>query len=282
MHRLLPLLCLSILWAKPPILVEPAWVESNQAKLTILHVGAEKDFQEAHLPGARLVTLADISKTGPNGLRLELLEPEQLQAAFLKLGLSDRRHTVVYAGNESLQSATRVWFTLDYLGVPASLLNGGLAAWKAAGKPVSQQPPAAVVPGTLRIRPQPNRLISKAEVQQRNASVRLLDGRLPEFYTGKSPGIASRAGHIPGARNVPFPTLLGQHNQFRSKAELEQLLGKGGTMASYCHIGQQATVLYFAARWLGQNAKLYDGSFQDWSADNSLPVETTPAPTGKE
>jgi thiosulfate/3-mercaptopyruvate sulfurtransferase len=101
----------------------------------------------------------------------------------------------------------------------------------------------------------------------------LVDARTPEFYSGASAGSMQRAGHIPGARSVPFVTLFTASGTFKSASELRQILGSGSEpLVTYCHIGQQATVPYFAARLLGLEARLYDGSFQEWSGRGELPV----------
>jgi len=92
-----------------------------------------------------------------------------------------------------------------------------------------------------------------------------------------------RGGHIPSAKNVPFSSLVeDSNNKFKSPGALRQLfdaaeIGQSESVATYCHIGQQASLLYFAARYLG-DAHLYDGSFEDWSRRPELPVNKT---TGK-
>ena len=82
-----------------------------------------------------------------------------------------------------------------------------------------------------------------------------------------------RAGRIPGAVNVPYPSLLTKDRKLLPEAELKAKLGAPAKeLVTYCHIGQQATVAYFTARYLGLKPKLYDGSFQDWSSRPDLPV----------
>ena len=88
-----------------------------------------------------------------------------------------------------------------------------------------------------------------------------------------------RGGHIPSARNIPFSSLVeDSNNKFKSVAALRELFNAaavkaGDSVTTYCHIGQQASLLYFVARYLGYDAHLYDGSFEDWSRRTELPVE---------
>jgi thiosulfate/3-mercaptopyruvate sulfurtransferase len=219
------------------------------------------------------VTLGSISVTGDRGLRLQLPPVADLVSAFGKVGVTDTSRIIVYAGSGGVQSATRVWFTLDYLGLSerASMLDGGMVAWRAGNRPVSTEavPPAA---GTFTARPRENVVVDAAWIQANAKSVNLVDARTPEFFTGASAGSMPRGGHIPGARNVPYNTLLDEAGRFRSADQLRTMLGDSKNVVTYCHIGQQATVPYFVARLLGLDVKLYDGSFQDWSSRPELPV----------
>jgi thiosulfate/3-mercaptopyruvate sulfurtransferase len=108
--------------------------------------------------------------------------------------------------------------------------------------------------------------------------VAILDARDAKFYTGESAGSMPRAGHIPSAKSIPFSTLVEDSNKFKNPEALRALFSTAGvkpkdSVATYCHIGQQASLLYFVARYLGYDAHLYDGSFQDWSNRSELPVE---------
>jgi thiosulfate/3-mercaptopyruvate sulfurtransferase len=88
-----------------------------------------------------------------------------------------------------------------------------------------------------------------------------------------------RGGHIPHARNIPFSSLVeDSNNKFKSAGTLRDLFNAAevkpnSSVATYCHIGQQASLLYFVARYLGYDAHVYDGSFEDWSNRTELPVE---------
>ena len=253
------------------MLVSTDWLAGHlkDESLAILHVGSQKDYDAGHIPGARLVTLGDISITGERGLRLELPPVEALQRAFEKLGVADGTRVVVYPGTESVQSATRVWFTLDYLGLGerASLLDGGLAAWRAEGRPLSTEAPPPAGPGRLTVHPAPQRVVDAAwlHAHLNDGNVQVLDSRAPEFYT---------AGRVPGARNVPFSSVLDEQRKLKPVEALRGLMGAPKDLTvTYCHIGQQATLTYFVARYLGLEARLYDGSFTDWSSRTELPIE---------
>jgi thiosulfate/3-mercaptopyruvate sulfurtransferase len=198
-----------------------------------------------------------------------------LQRAFGAVGVTDTSRIIVYAGNSSVQAATRVWFTLDYLGAAerASLLDGGLAAWRAEGRAVSKETPV-VTATAFTARPRPELVVSADWIRSRLAdpAVVLIDARTGEYYSGADAGSMPRAGRIPGAKNVPFSSVFGADGKLKSREELSRMIG-AKPVVSYCHIGLQATVVYFVARYLGLDARLYDGSFQEWSARTELPVQ---------
>ncbi|MBI4906464.1 MAG: sulfurtransferase [Acidobacteria bacterium] len=267
--------------ANPLLLVSADWLAAhlNDRGPVMLHVGTRKGYEEGHIPGARLVTLADLSVTGEAGLRLELPQVPVLEAALRKLGVGEAGRVVVYPGAESnVQSATRVWFTLDYLGLGnrAALLDGGLTAWKAAGGKVTQEatPEAS---GNVTAKAAPERVVDAGWLRTRlnDPKVQVLDARLAEFHSGANAGGMPRGGRIPGARNVPYNALLEKDGKLKATNALRRALQPrdGAVTAVYCHIGQQATVLYFVGRYLGLDVRLYDGSFQDWSRRTELPVE---------
>jgi thiosulfate/3-mercaptopyruvate sulfurtransferase len=271
------------------MLVTTSWLADHlrDPNLVILHVGGPKDYDPGHIPGARLIQLSDISVTGDRGLRLELPTVEALQEAFGRLGVSDDSRIMIYPASDSVQSATRVWFTLDYLGIAgrASLLDGGLPLWKAEGRRLSTETPKPPAQrALLTVRPKKDAVVDAEWVRMHltDKTVQIVDARAPAYYTGASAGITWRAGRIPGARNVPFSSLLDEQRKLKSADALRPMLidAAGGQKltAAYCHLGQQATLVYFAARYLGLDVKLYDGSFQDWSTRPGLPVETGPAP----
>ncbi|HEY2514008.1 MAG TPA: rhodanese-like domain-containing protein [Polyangiaceae bacterium] len=276
--------------ARERLLVPPAWLSShlNDHDLVLLHLGSAKEYGPQHIPGARQVALDDVSADdAPGSLSLEMPPPDTLRAKLASLGISDASRIVVYFTGDHVSPATRLVFTLDYagLGDRTSLLDGGLQAWKKAGGAVTSvaTPPRTGTLSPLKIRPI---VIDAATVraEMSKPGVAIVDGRARSYYDGLErggmPDAPQPAGHIAGARSVPFNTLLDDDMRLRSAAELADLFARAGvkpddSVIGYCHIGQQATTMLLAARTLGHAVRLYDGSFEDWSRHPGYPVELT-------
>jgi thiosulfate/3-mercaptopyruvate sulfurtransferase len=163
------------------------------------------------------------------------------------------------------------------LGARTRLLDGGSGAWVREGLPVTTELPPPARPGRLTRPADRSVVVDHAWVQQRlgTSELRLIDARAPMFYQGPTfamdNGQPHRPGHIPGARNIPFNALFSDSLTFLTRDELRRVFREAGvkpgeTVVAYCHIGQQATVVLFAARLIGHPVKLYDGSFSDWDA----------------
>ena len=272
-----------------PLIINSAWLAAhrNDPDLVLLHVGDKKEYAPAHIPGARFVSLGDISVSehSATGLMLQMPAADDLRQRLEHLGVSDGSRIVVYYGKDWVSPATRVIFTLDYagLGDRVSLLDGGMGAWVRAGNEVT-----AVVP------PQRDGKLSPLKVNpivvdadyvnaHRNAAgFAVVDGRDRSFYDGVEVGEGHagphKVGHIAGAHSLPFTEITDEQLNVRSQRELAALFIKAGvkpddTVVGYCHIGQQATAMLFAARLTGHRVLLYDGSFEDWSRhDQDYPV----------
>ncbi|MFN2601188.1 MAG: sulfurtransferase [Gemmatimonadaceae bacterium] len=276
------------------ILVSTSWVAKhlNDPDLVLLHVGEKKEYDQAHIPGARFVTLNDISVSDhvtPGALMLQMPATEVLRKDLAALGISDKSRVVVYYGGEWVSPATRVVFTLDYAGLGARtvLLDGGLQAWTAESRPVSNVTPPARAGRLSELKTRP--IVVDGEWVKSHVSrpgISVVDGRAAAFYDGVQTGMgmhaAQRTGHIAGAKSVPFTEVTDDKMKLRSREELAALFLKAGvqpgdTVVGYCHVGQQATAMLFAARSLGHPVLLYDGSFEDWSAHADYPVENPSA-----
>ncbi|MGQ0640750.1 MAG: sulfurtransferase [Gemmatimonadaceae bacterium] len=264
-----------------PLLVSTSWLEQRlrDPKLVVIHTAAQKgDYDAGHIPGARWLPWQAYT-TALNGLSTEMPAVAVLDSALESIGIGDDSRIVISGG--PITHTARLFFTLDYLGLGdrISLLDGGIDAWRESGRPVEQSMPN-VTRGSLTVRPVAAKLADATwlSANLQNPSVSVLDARVPEFYSGLSSNNNPRAGRVPGALNVPFSWLTGEVSMFREPAKLARLfeqagVRKGTKVVTYCHVGMQASVLYLAARILGYDAAMYDGSFDEWSKRTDLPVQ---------
>lgn len=278
------------------MLVNTTWLAQHirDPNLVLLHVGSPGEYAAMHIPGARFVGLDDISVSEhtADGLMLEMPAAESLRERLQKLGISNSSRIIVYYGSDWVSPSTRVVFTLDYagLGAQTSLLDGGMPAWIRDGHKATDQVPAPKT-GTLeplRVKPI---VVDAAYVKEHigTRGVSIVDGRDASFYDGvqqgNTHGSQQRAGHIASAHSVPFTEVTADNLLLKSPNDLAALFAKAGvapgdTIVGYCHVGQQATAMLFAARSLGHPVLLYDGSFQEWSRltpAESYPVENPSA-----
>ncbi len=273
------------------LLISPAQLNKELAdpNVVLLHVGPKDDYDAGHIRGARYVDMMMLAADrGDGALSLELPAADDLRARLERFGIGDQSRVVVVPASDWGSPATRIVWTLQVagLGNRTQLLEGGTTAWKRAGLPLTADAPPAATPGKLTVAADRSIVVDHAWVQARltQPDFHLIDARAPVFYSG--PGMKMRdgtqhdAGHIPGAHNLPFNTLFNDSLQFLPRKEMEAAFAAAGvktgdTVVAYCHVGQQATMVLFAARLLGHPIKLYDGSFEDWDR-RKLPVEKTP------
>lgn len=271
--------------ARTQLLTTPAWLARHlhDPDLVLLHVGDKAEYEKAHIPGARLVSMQDVSVSSPDrehGLILELPTPDTLRAHLAALGISDNSRIVVYYGSEWVSQATRIILTLDHagLGSRTTLLDGGMRAWTAEGQATTAEVPALRVGQLSLLHTKPVTVdIGYVQAHLTSPTVKIVDARAQVFYDGVELG-SSRKGHIPGAHNIPFTETTDDNFKLKSAEELDALFTKQGigprdTVIAYCHIGQQGTAVVFAARATGRPVLLFDGSFQEWGRRLDLPVE---------
>jgi len=268
------------------MLVSGEWLAAHlkDPNLVVLAIGDEGAYAAGHIPGARFLPYMDThSMESPTGLSVELLPMPELEKNFGRLGVSNDSRVILYFTGNQITFATRVFLTLDAMGMGAqtSMLDGGFGVWKSEGRAVTTEVPK-VTPGKLKACPRPEVIADLEYVKShmKASDVQIVDARLPEFYTGAKQPSGQRLGHIPGSTNVPYVSLFDAQNKMKPRETVEAAFAAGGVtkgkqMVSYCHIGQQATAVYFVARYLGFDARMYDGSWEEWSKHTELPNEVS-------
>lgn len=244
-----------------------------------------EDYQRAHLPGAVYVDL-DSDLAGPPGGgrgRHPLPDPEVLEGALRRSGVDDGSAVVVYDAQASM-SAARAWWLLRWAGLSdVRVLDGGLAAWRAAGLAVETGPQPERPSGSVVVRPGSLPVLSAADVLGAAAAGVLMDARASERYRGEVEPIDPVAGHIPGALSAPTTENLDADGRFLPAARLRERfaaygIGPGTAVATYCGSGVTAAHEALALHEAGIEAVLYPGSWSEWVSDPARPVATGPTP----
>ena len=265
-----------------PLVVSAAWLRGHASdpKLVVLYVGPKRKYDSAHVAGARFANLDAFDAPRGEGLSLELPSIERADSAIERLGISNDSKVVVYT-TDWVTPAARALLTLEWagLGGRVGFLEGGFAAWQRAGGAVTAEVPA-VAAGSFTVKPRPELFADAGLIRSTLNSNRIaiIDARDAGFYLDTLDSHMPRGGHIPGARSVPYTSLTDEQDMLKPAAELQRIFReagaeKGKPVVVYCHIGQQGSWVRFVAHSLGYDARLYDGSFEEWSARSDLPVE---------
>jgi thiosulfate/3-mercaptopyruvate sulfurtransferase len=266
------------------ILVSPQWLNEHKSdpKLVILQVSfLQFDYDAEHIPGAHYLWPGWLAPDSPNGA-YNMPDAKTATALLQGWGVNNDSHIVICHIRGEVSPAARMFLTLENLGLKGkvSFLNGGVGAWKKEGYPVTKDVPVAkkgnivVKPGGLLV--DKNYVLKTLE----NDKGVVVDARAKNFYDGDPTG-NPRDGHITGAKNIPYMDMIDQNNYtFKTVDQISGyftpvLPDKGKEVVTYCFIGQTASVIYMSGRILGYDVKLYDGSMQEWSRIESLPMETT-------
>jgi thiosulfate/3-mercaptopyruvate sulfurtransferase len=272
------------------LLVDVDWLEAriDDPGVVVLHVG--RNYDDGHIPGSAPLDLGAITYSSgevgsPDHVMLDL-PPDLATAreAFEIAGVSDGSTVVVAFEGRGMANATRVLWTLEVLGLGAAgrLLDGGLGAWTEAGNALSTEA-GSPARGRIEATPRLDRRVGKDFVRAEGASpgITLVDARRVPHFRGEEEETEGRAGHIPGAGSVFFGDLFTEDARLKPADELRSLLEQAGLsdgdqVVAYCHIGLWGSGVVFAARTLGLDAVLYDGSMREWAWDRSLPLERSP------
>jgi thiosulfate/3-mercaptopyruvate sulfurtransferase len=241
-----------------------------------------EEYLAAHVPGARFLdidALSDRSNPAPHMLPTAA----DFRAAMERLGIDSADRIVVYDASP-LRTAARGWFMLRHFGAAqVAILDGGFQKWVAEGRP-TESGDSVPVEASFEAR-QRDEVVTKQQLLDGAFGSPLLDARGKGRFEGSEPdprrGVD--AGHIPGARNLPYSALYDEDGTFRAPGELRRLFADAGIdpaqpFVASCGSGVTANSLIFAAHLLGNDAaRLYDGSWSEWGADPATPKAIGPA-----
>lgn len=246
--------------------------------------GRWPDYLAGHLPGAVYVSLDDdLAAHGePTDGRHPLPDVSALQDSARRWGINDGDTVVVYDDLTSL-SAARAWWVLTDAGVAdVRILDGSLRAWTEAGLPLDEGD-VEPAPGSVTLTAGRLAQVTMDEAGELAASGALVDVRAPERYRGDVEPIDPRAGHIPGALNVPTTGNVDEGGRFLAPVELRARFAEAGVdsaspVAVSCGSGVTASHAFVALRLAGLDPLLYPGSWSQWSNHPDRPVATGLSP----
>ncbi|MCL4541078.1 MAG: sulfurtransferase [Chloroflexi bacterium] len=278
-------------YTHPEMLVSTQWVVEHLNAPSVCIIESDEDvllYELGHIPGAVKV---DWHTDLQDPYRRDFVDKAGFEKLCSERGISNDT-TLVFYGDKNNWYATYSLWLFRYYGHPERLLkvmNGGRQKWEVEGRPYTKELPT-ITPATYRASDPDSSIRAfrdevKEALKQRNAN--LIDVRSPDEYTGKLLHMANypqegaqRAGHIPGAQNIPWATAANPDGTFKSADELREIyLGRGirpeDNTIAYCRIGERSSHTWFVLHYLlgYPNVKNYDGSWTEWGSLVNVPIE---------
>jgi thiosulfate/3-mercaptopyruvate sulfurtransferase len=273
--------------ARSDVLVTADWAESNLDAPNTVFVEVDEDtsaYDNGHIAGAvKLDWRSDLQ----DPVKRDFVDAEQFSKLLSERGISNDDTVILYGGNNNWFAAYAYWYFKLYGHDKVKLLDGGRKKWELDGRPLSTD--AVQRQSTSYTAKQPDNSIRafRDEVIDAIGQKNLIDVRSPDEFSGKILAPAhlpqeqsQRAGHIPGALNVPWSKAANEDGTFKSDEDLKKLYAEAGLDDSketiaYCRIGERSSHTWFVLReLLGHgNVKNYDGSWTEYGSLVGVPIE---------
>jgi thiosulfate/3-mercaptopyruvate sulfurtransferase len=272
-------------YAHPEFLVSTAWAADNLNKAGVRFIEVDVDtaaYNKGHLPGA----IGRNWQTDLNDrVRRDIIDPRSFAELNRRFGIHPGDTIIFYGDNNNWFAAWALWQFKYHGHKDVRLLNGGRKKWELEKRPLTQDPPPRAQPSNYPI-PAVDETIRayRRDVEEiiGKKQVNLVDVRSPDEFTGKiisPPGLsetAQRAGHIPGAKNIPWAKTANEEGV----DELRKLYTDAGIdlnkpTVAYCRIGERSSHSWFVLKYLlgVDDVRNYDGSWTEWGNLVGAPIE---------
>ncbi|MEX0887082.1 MAG: sulfurtransferase [Phycisphaeraceae bacterium] len=276
-------------YARPDVLVSTAWVDEHRKETSIRIVESDEDvllYEKSHIPEA--VKIDWVNDLNDPVVR-DYIDASHFQALCASKGISNDT-TVVFYGDKSNWWACYAFWVFQLFGHEnCKVMDGGRAKWEAEGREMTQAKPSYTA-GRYKVgrRNEAIRAFKDDVLEHMKKQRPLVDVRSPQEYSGERTHMpdypqegALRAGHIPGAKSVPWAKAANEDGTFRNRQELEQLylqqagLKPDDEVVAYCRIGERSSHTWFVLKYLlgFENVRNYDGSWTEWGNTVGVPIE---------